>query len=295
MYFYQLCWHCIILCFKFPRLLGRLHHFARICFLVWIMHSDFLDHESSRNNIALTDVVPFPRDSECSFLFFSSFLFFNHNFSPKSLWLKKVLLGGHRSHSGGRSSVQLRFPVLYLLVAAHSNPLINFPEGSLLFESPSSLMNCIPDLSNIASNYSMLYHVLLEKRNQGCYFHACLSGHPWLMTVPFRQGREGNGTPLQYSCLENPRDGGTWWAAIYGVAQSRTRLKRLSSRSSSIYILGSPRILHLLGQTLKREEGTTVKMSSLVGGGLDRKTRSWTRWNERNKNRTYLRVGIVNG
>ena len=42
--------------------------------------------------------------------------------------------------------------------------------------------------------------------------------------------REGNGTPLQYSCLENPRDGGAWWAAIYGVAQSRTRLKRLSSK-----------------------------------------------------------------
>ena len=39
--------------------------------------------------------------------------------------------------------------------------------------------------------------------------------------------------PLQCSCLENPRDGGAWWAAIYGVAQSRTRLKRLSSSSSS--------------------------------------------------------------
>ena len=43
---------------------------------------------------------------------------------------------------------------------------------------------------------------------------------------------EGNGNPLQYSCLENPRDGGAWWAAVYGVAQSRTRLKRLSSSSS---------------------------------------------------------------
>ena len=40
---------------------------------------------------------------------------------------------------------------------------------------------------------------------------------------------EGNGNPLQGSCLENPRDGGAWWAAVYGVAQSRTRLKRLSS------------------------------------------------------------------
>ena len=44
---------------------------------------------------------------------------------------------------------------------------------------------------------------------------------------------EGNGNPLQYSCLENPRDGGAWWAAVYGVAQSRTQLKRLSSSSSS--------------------------------------------------------------
>ena len=42
---------------------------------------------------------------------------------------------------------------------------------------------------------------------------------------------EGNGNPLQCSCLENPRDGGAWWAAIYWVAQSRTQLKRLSSSS----------------------------------------------------------------
>ena len=43
---------------------------------------------------------------------------------------------------------------------------------------------------------------------------------------------EGNGNPLQYSCLENPSDGGVWWAAIYGVAQSQTLLKWLSSSSS---------------------------------------------------------------
>ena len=45
---------------------------------------------------------------------------------------------------------------------------------------------------------------------------------------------EGNRNPLQCSCLENPRDRGAWWAATYGVAQSWTRLKRLSSSSSSI-------------------------------------------------------------
>ena len=43
---------------------------------------------------------------------------------------------------------------------------------------------------------------------------------------------EGNGNPLQCSCLENPRDGGAWWAAIYGITQSRTQLKWLSSSSS---------------------------------------------------------------
>ena len=43
---------------------------------------------------------------------------------------------------------------------------------------------------------------------------------------------EGNGNPLQRSCLQNPRAGGAWWAPVYGVAQSRTRLRRLSSSSS---------------------------------------------------------------
>ena len=42
---------------------------------------------------------------------------------------------------------------------------------------------------------------------------------------------EGNGNPLQCSCLENPRDRGAWWAAVYGVAQSRTQVKRLSSNN----------------------------------------------------------------
>ena len=51
---------------------------------------------------------------------------------------------------------------------------------------------------------------------------------------------EGNGNPFQCSCLENPRDGGAWWAAVYGVAQSPTQLKRLSSSSSSSDCINSP-------------------------------------------------------
>ena len=63
-------------------------------------------------------------------------------------------------------------------------------------------------------------------------------GHDWaasLSLFTFIIG-EGNGNPLQGSCLENPRDWGAWWAAVYGVAQSRTRLKWLSSSSSSSLI-----------------------------------------------------------
>ena len=48
---------------------------------------------------------------------------------------------------------------------------------------------------------------------------------------------EGNGNPLQRSCLENPRDGGAWWVAVYGITQSWTRLMRLSSSSSSNGVL----------------------------------------------------------
>ena len=64
-------------------------------------------------------------------------------------------------------------------------------------------------------------------------------GHDWVTSLSFTG--EGNGNPLQCSCLENPRDSGAWWAAIYGATQSQTRLKRLSSSSSSIYI--NPNIL----------------------------------------------------
>ena len=55
-------------------------------------------------------------------------------------------------------------------------------------------------------------------------------GHDWGTSLSCTG--EGNGNPLQCSCLENPRDGGAWWAATCGVTQSRTQLKRLSSSSS---------------------------------------------------------------
>ena len=62
---------------------------------------------------------------------------------------------------------------------------------------------------------------------------------PWRTKLSKKRSnsREGNGTLLQYSCLENPMDGGAWWAAVYGVAQSWTWLKQLSSSSSRLYML----------------------------------------------------------
>ena len=68
-----------------------------------------------------------------------------------------------------------------------------------------------------------VYEVAELDMTERLHFHfslACIGG--------------GNGNPLQCSCLENPRDGGAWWAAISGVPQSRTRLKRLSSSCSRV-------------------------------------------------------------
>ena len=79
-----------------------------------------------------------------------------------------------------------------------------------------------------------------ESQGQRSLVHCCLWGH----TESDRTEQlrfdfslscigEGNGNPVQCSCLESPRDRGAWWAAVYGVAQRRTRLKWLSSSSSS--------------------------------------------------------------
>ena len=58
-------------------------------------------------------------------------------------------------------------------------------------------------------------------------------GHDWATSLSLSCIGEGNGNPLQCSCLENPRVRGAWWAAVYGVTESWTRLKRLSSSSSN--------------------------------------------------------------
>ena len=71
---------------------------------------------------------------------------------------------------------------------------------------------------------------------------------------------EGNGNPLQCSCLENPRDGGIWWASVYGVAQSQTRLKRLSSSSSSSSITGRRKLFY----SMIFSNSGPIKLSEMV-------------------------------
>ena len=88
---------------------------------------------------------------------------------------------------------------------------------------------------------------------------------------------QGNGNPLQCSCLENPRDGEAWWAAVYGVAQSRTRLKRLSSSSSSIppqtqevieiYVIPESHLRRERMTTTQPSFGLKTKEGYLKGGG----------------------------
>ena len=63
----------------------------------------------------------------------------------------------------------------------------------------------------------------LLKRAESAEVLTFLSLHPFFILLAWNIG-EGNGTPLQYSCLENPMDGGAWWAAVHGVTKSQTRL-----------------------------------------------------------------------
>ena len=83
--------------------------------------------------------------------------------------------------------------------------------------------------------YAMLFSALscysTHQAQRGSFSLLGLNGPFFLWCSEHHLHKYGN--PLQCSCLENPRDGGAWWAPVYGVAQSRTRLKRRSSSSSS--------------------------------------------------------------
>ena len=91
---------------------------------------------------------------------------------------------------------------------------------------------------------------------------------------------EGHGNPLQCSCLENPRDGGAWWAAVYGVAQSLTWLKRLSSsRENNAVVQGDRVSLHLQDPPC-HEWGRITTVNSLQGSCSFLWTSKNTSWHD---------------
>ena len=74
---------------------------------------------------------------------------------------------------------------------------------------------------------------------------------------------EGNGNPLQCSCLENPRDGGAWWAAVYGVAENQTWLKGLSS-SSSILLFSRSWTARRSNQSILKEISPDISLEGMM-------------------------------
>ena len=111
-------------------------------------------------------------------------------------------------------------------------------------------------------------------------------GHNWATSLSLSCIGEGNGNPLQCSCLENPRDGGAWWAAIYGVAQSRKQLKRLSSSSSSSRSKGSSTFLVLpKSQVLPRSSWDSFIQNHLLKKQVNHL--STKNWLPCGKNRTF--------
>ena len=117
-----------------------------------------------------------------------------------------------RPHGGSRNGLQL---------SVHPNPPAAVPSPSPTGPAQGAALcaACLPPQVGLGA--------LCSWRNSPgprvCVFH-----------FPLSCIGEGNGNPLQCSCLENPRDEGAWLAATYGVAQSRTRLKRLSSSSMDV-------------------------------------------------------------
>ena len=114
-------------------------------------------------------------------------------------------------------------PVFYLFIPP--SPLLNHCQPLVFFTV--SIVLCFPECHIVGNMWCVTFpDWLLSFRTIHLRFlHVFL----WLDSSSLG---EGNGNPLQCSCLENPMDRGAWWAAIYGVAQGQTQLKQLSSSSS---------------------------------------------------------------
>ena len=110
--------------------------------------------------------------------------------------------------------------------------------------------------------------------------------HDWVTFLSLSCIGEGNGNPLQCSCRENPRDGGAWWAAVYGVPQSWTRLRWLSSRSSSSRC-NRKRKIRIRSEQVVVGGGGRWAGCNVKWGGQDRPHEMEARW----ESYPYINVG----
>ena len=106
---------------------------------------------------------------------------------------------------------------------------------------------------------------------QGCIKNSMIL-NTFAFVNPYLKDRQGNGNPLQYSCLENPRDGGAWWAAVHGVAKSWIQLSNWAGMNThtpgqhafcSLLKTRSWSLLSLYSSMCVKEEGTSLTVQRL--------------------------------
>ena len=107
---------------------------------------------------------------------------------------------------------------------------------------PANLEN-----SALAQHWKRSGFILIPKKNN---VKDCLNCHTIALLSQASELGEGNGNPLQYSCLENPMDGGVWWATVRGVAKYQTRLNDFTSQASKLMLNTLPARLQ---QDMNRE------------------------------------------
>ena len=112
--------------------------------------------------------------------------------------------------------------IAYLLLMAYFYIFGEYLEPIIVWNTPNTMV--LHDVSVTVKDKEACYYNYHILNGQSADDNHLLNIH--LQDIAFEIG-EGNGTRLQHSCLENPMDGGAWWAAVNGVAQSWTRLKRL--------------------------------------------------------------------
>ena len=139
------------------------------------------------------------------------------------------------------------------------------------------------------NNAKMIYWIFTKYLSTGKYVYgfpggsevkasACNAGDLGSIPGSGRSPGEGNGNPLQYSCLENPMDGGVWWATVHGVTKSRTRLNEWLKRLKYVYISSLEKEMATHSSILAWEIPRTEEPSGLQSTGWQRSPTWLSKW-----------------